>query len=39
MATSRRPSFSSALCYRNPKAALDWLERAFGFERFIVLTT
>lgn len=39
VATSRRPSFSSALCYRNPKAALDWLERAFGFERFIVVTT
>src|ERR1700741_4921721 len=22
----------SAVCYRDPKAALDWLERAFGFE-------
>lgn len=39
MTTRRRPSFSSALCYRNPKAALAWLERAFGFERAIVVTT
>ncbi len=24
--------FTAALFYRNPKAALDWLEKAFGFE-------
>jgi uncharacterized glyoxalase superfamily protein PhnB len=24
--------FTSSLTYRNPKAALEWLERAFGFE-------
>ena len=24
---------SQCLSYRDPKAALDWLERAFGFER------
>ncbi len=24
--------FTSAVCYRDQKAALDWLERAFGFE-------
>ena len=26
------PVFTSAITYRDPKAALDWLERAFGFE-------
>jgi uncharacterized glyoxalase superfamily protein PhnB len=27
-----RPNLSSAVCYRDPKAALTWLEKAFGFE-------
>ncbi|MGU7768910.1 VOC family protein [Burkholderia sp. MR1-5-21] len=36
---SRRPSISSAVFYRDPWAALDWLERAFGFERSIVIST
>ena len=27
-----RSSLTSALCYRDPRAALAWLERAFGFE-------
>lgn len=27
-----RPSLTSALCYRDPRAALAWLEKAFGFE-------
>jgi uncharacterized glyoxalase superfamily protein PhnB len=26
------PTFTVAAFYRNPKAALDWLARAFGFE-------
>jgi uncharacterized glyoxalase superfamily protein PhnB len=26
------PTFTTALIYRNPKAALEWLERAFGLE-------
>ena len=26
------PTFVSSVYYREPKAALDWLERAFGFE-------
>lgn len=26
------PAFTVAAVYREPKAALDWLERAFGFE-------
>jgi len=39
MATaSPRPSLSSALCYRDPKAALKWLERAFGFETVMLIT-
>lgn len=32
-----RPSLASALCYRDPKAALDWLERAFGFELVMLI--
>jgi uncharacterized glyoxalase superfamily protein PhnB len=27
-----RPAFIPALAYKDPRAALDWLERAFGFE-------
>jgi uncharacterized glyoxalase superfamily protein PhnB len=34
----RRPSFGSAVFYRDPRAALDWLEEAFGFERSMVIT-
>jgi uncharacterized glyoxalase superfamily protein PhnB len=34
----RRPSFGSAVFYRDPRAALDWLEKAFGFERSMVVT-
>jgi len=34
----KRPSLGAAICYRNPLAALDWLERAFGFERVMVIT-
>jgi uncharacterized glyoxalase superfamily protein PhnB len=26
------PTFTSSVHYQNPKAALEWLERAFGFE-------
>lgn len=32
---SRRPHLTSAISYRDPKAALDFLERAFGFELFM----
>ncbi|MEQ5843508.1 VOC family protein [Paraburkholderia acidicola] len=34
----RRPTMTSALFYRDPLAALDWLEKAFGFERSMVIT-
>jgi uncharacterized glyoxalase superfamily protein PhnB len=35
---SRRPALCSAVCYKDPLAALDWLEKAFGFERSMVIT-
>jgi uncharacterized glyoxalase superfamily protein PhnB len=34
----RRPALTSAVFYKDPWAALDWLERAFGFERSMVIT-
>ena len=34
----RRPTFGSAVLYQDPVAALDWLEKAFGFERTMVIT-
>ncbi|WP_078283141.1 VOC family protein [Mycobacteroides franklinii] len=35
---STRPSLASAVVYQDPSAALDWLEKAFGFERSMVIT-
>jgi uncharacterized glyoxalase superfamily protein PhnB len=32
MSAMEQPVFTSSLTYRDPKAALAWLERAFGFE-------
>jgi uncharacterized glyoxalase superfamily protein PhnB len=32
-----RPNLVSAVVYRDPKAALDWLEKAFGFELFMLI--
>jgi uncharacterized glyoxalase superfamily protein PhnB len=32
-----RPSLMSALCYRDPRAALTFLENAFGFEIVLLL--
>jgi uncharacterized glyoxalase superfamily protein PhnB len=34
----RRPVFSSGVFYRDPAAALEWLAKAFGFERAMVIT-
>lgn len=34
----RRPSFIPSLAYKDNRAALDWLQRAFGFEPSEVLT-
>jgi uncharacterized glyoxalase superfamily protein PhnB len=36
-APERRPSIAPALSYKDPKAALKWLEEAFGFEPFMVI--
>ena len=35
---AHRPTLSSALSYRDPKAALAWLAKAFGFETVMVIT-
>ncbi|MEW6644683.1 MAG: VOC family protein [Pseudomonadota bacterium] len=34
----QRPTMISAVAYRDPLAALDWLDTAFGFERSMVIT-
>ena len=34
----RRTAMGAAVYYKDPKAALDWLERAFGFQRVMVIT-
>ncbi|MCI0600692.1 MAG: VOC family protein [Beijerinckiaceae bacterium] len=33
-----RPAMVSSVIYKDPWAALDWLEKAFGFERSMVIT-
>jgi uncharacterized glyoxalase superfamily protein PhnB len=33
----RRPTLIAGVYYRDPWAALDWLEKAFGFERSMVI--
>jgi uncharacterized glyoxalase superfamily protein PhnB len=37
MAELQRATLSSAISYRDPKAAYVWLEKAFGFEPMMVL--
>ena len=34
----RRSTFASAVFYKDPFAALDWLAKAFGFERSMLIT-
>jgi uncharacterized glyoxalase superfamily protein PhnB len=34
---SRLPTIGPVIWYRQPQAAIDWLERAFGFERRLVV--
>lgn len=34
---AKRPSLAIGVCYRDPRAALKWLETAFGFETAIVV--
>jgi uncharacterized glyoxalase superfamily protein PhnB len=33
---SEAPRIYPALCYRDPRAMIEWLEKAFGFERRVV---
>lgn len=35
--TDQRGSLISALCYVDPRAALEWLQRAFGFEPVMLI--
>jgi uncharacterized glyoxalase superfamily protein PhnB len=35
--SDRRSSLTSALVYRDPRAAIAWLERAFGFETAMLI--
>jgi len=37
MAEFKRPSLTSGVYYQDPRAALDWLEKAFGFEPLMVV--
>jgi uncharacterized glyoxalase superfamily protein PhnB len=37
MTEFKRPSLSTGIIYQDPKAALDWLEKAFGFEPVMVV--
>ena len=32
-----RPTLAVGVCYQDPRAALAWLERAFGFETTMVV--
>jgi uncharacterized glyoxalase superfamily protein PhnB len=34
----RRPTFRPAISYRDQEAAMNWLEKAFGFERSMVIS-
>lgn len=34
----KRTALGAAVFYKDPMAALDWLERAFGFQRMMVIT-
>jgi uncharacterized glyoxalase superfamily protein PhnB len=37
MSEDTRPTLAACPCYRDPKAALAWLEQAFGFEPSLVI--
>ena len=34
----KRSSFGSAVYYEDARSAIDWLEKAFGFERSMIIT-
>ncbi len=35
--TNERPTLGSALAYKDPRTALDWLAKAFGFETSMII--
>ncbi|HEY1449232.1 MAG TPA: VOC family protein [Caulobacteraceae bacterium] len=37
MTDVKRPTMACGVCYRDPRAALKWLEKAFGFEISMVV--
>jgi uncharacterized glyoxalase superfamily protein PhnB len=37
MAEFKRPSLTTGIAYRDPRAAIQWLEQAFGFETLMVV--
>ncbi len=39
MAQTRKQTFIPALTYQDPLSALKWLEKAFGFETFMLITS
>jgi uncharacterized glyoxalase superfamily protein PhnB len=34
---NHRPTLGSALAYKDPRAAIDWLQKAFGFEPAMII--
>jgi uncharacterized glyoxalase superfamily protein PhnB len=36
--STKRPTLGTAISCKDPRAELEWLERAFGFERTLVIT-
>ena len=39
MSEAKRPTLATGVYYRDPQAALKWLETAFGFETTMVVTS
>jgi uncharacterized glyoxalase superfamily protein PhnB len=39
MTEAKRPTLATGVYYRDPAAALKWLEQAFGFETALLVTT
>lgn len=38
MSDPKRPTLGSSIYYEDRRAAIDWLEKAFGFERSMIIT-
>ena len=39
MTQAKRPTLATGVYYRDPAAALKWLEQAFGFETTLLVTS